>query len=63
MTCHSTMVSIKLLELRKSNILLAEELKLAEMSEENYNYCKEKCEGKQDLIRKLNNEKSLQEYL
>ena len=57
MYCHSSMASKQLLKLQKTNILLAEELKLAEMSEENLNYClmakEEQCEGNQDLIRKL----------
>ena len=49
MYCHSSMASEKLLQIRKTNILLAEEMKLADISEENMNYFnmpKEvQCEG------------------
>ena len=52
--CHSSMASKQLLQLRKTNILLAEEFKLAEMSEEHLNYFRlpkeEQCEGNQYLI-------------
>ena len=57
MYCHSSMASKQLLKLRKTSILLAEELNLAEMLEEHLNYFhlskKEQCEGNQDLIGKL----------
>ena len=57
MYCHSSMASKQLLKLQKTNILLAEELKLSEMSEEHLKYFRmpkeEQCEGNQDLIRKL----------
>ena len=55
MYCHSSMASKQLLQLRKTNILLAEELKLAEMSEENLKYSQipqeEQCEGNHDIIK------------
>ena len=51
------MASKQLLQLQKTNILLAEELKQAEMSEEHLNHFRlpkeEQCEGIQDLIGKL----------
>ena len=57
MYCHSSMASKQLLKLQKTNILLAEELKLAEMSEEHLKYFRmpkeEQCEGNQALIGKL----------
>ena len=57
MYCHSSMASKQLLNLRKTNILLAEELKISEKSEEHFNYFRmpkeEQCEGNQDLIGKL----------
>jgi hypothetical protein len=57
MYCHSSMASKQLVQLQKTNILLAEELKLAEMSKENLNYYlmakEEQCEGNQHLIGKL----------
>ena len=57
MYCHSSMASKQLLKLRKTSILLSEELKLAEMSEEHLTYFRmskvEQCEGNQDLIGQL----------
>jgi hypothetical protein len=57
MYCHSSMASKQLLKLRQTNILLAEEMKLAEISKESLNYFRmskeEQCKGNKGLIGKL----------